>query len=141
MDEYEIKQVKIYPLYYITWSWISTIILNKLYDIIYIFDEASKSLKIKVSDGVQAVSNPPNSTQPQSYGSIIEKCEITPQNSTENSSIMVNVVSDHTREDVKKFRNKNYSGRYHKIKIVNNRPAYKVSFHLTKWSWNEIIAL
>ena len=65
-----------------------------------------KILKIKVSDDVQAVSNPPNSNQPPSYGFIIEKSsEISPENSTANSSIMINVVSGHTRENSREWRN------------------------------------
>ena len=91
-----------------------------------------KILKIKVSDDVQAVSNPPNSTQPQSYGSIIEKSsEISPENSTENSSIMIKVNSDSDRW--KEWNNTNLSGRYQMVREnVNNRPVYKVSFILTK---------
>ena len=39
--------------------------------------------------------------------------------------ITINVISAHKKR--KKYREKNYSGRYRIIEIVNDRPAYKVS--------------
>ena len=40
----------------------------------------------------------------------------------------ITVVSGHTDEEHKKWRDKNWSGCYHMVEIVNRRPAYKVSF-------------
>ena len=42
-------------------------------------------------------------------------------------SIHVNIVSDHTYKDYKEYRDKNYSGYYHIVEFVNDRPVYKVS--------------
>ena len=39
--------------------------------------------------------------------------------------ITINVISAHKKR--KEYREKNYSGRYRMVEIVNNRPAYKVS--------------
>ena len=39
--------------------------------------------------------------------------------------ITINVISAHKKR--KEYREKNYSGRYRMVEIVNDRPAYKVS--------------
>ena len=45
---------------------------------------------------------------------------------------MVNVVSGDTDEDLKQYKNENWSGRYQMVDMINNRPAYKVSFIVNK---------
>ena len=42
-------------------------------------------------------------------------------------SISINVVSGYTDEKIKEYQDKNLSGYYHVVEIVNDRPAYKVS--------------
>ena len=37
------------------------------------------------------------------------------------------MVSGHTDKKKKEWRDKNFSGCYHMVEIVNERPAYKVS--------------
>ena len=39
--------------------------------------------------------------------------------------ITINIISAHKKR--KEYREKNYSGRYRMVEIVNDRPAYKVS--------------
>ena len=43
-------------------------------------------------------------------------------------SISIDVVSGYTDTNIKEYREKNWSGIYHMVEIVNDRPAYKVSF-------------
>ena len=62
----------------------------------------------------------PYDVEPPSYDSIFI-------NSPENSSIIIVVVSRDT-EFWREYKTKNFSGRYQKVEIVNDRPAYKVSF-------------
>ena len=38
---------------------------------------------------------------------------------------------------MKEWRDKNYSGRYHLVETVNGRPAFKVSFLLTRNTCNK----
>ena len=42
-------------------------------------------------------------------------------------SIHVNIVSGHTDKKQKESREKNFSGFYHLVEFVNDRPVYKVS--------------
>ena len=42
-------------------------------------------------------------------------------------SITITVVSGHTDKDEKEWRDKNFSGCYHMVEFVNDRPAYEVS--------------
>ena len=44
----------------------------------------------------------------------------------------INVNSNHKKRFQQKYRNKNYSGRYRMVEIVNDRPAYKVNFCIHK---------
>ena len=43
-------------------------------------------------------------------------------------SLSIDVVSGYTDTNIKEYREKNWSGIYHMVEIVNDRPAYKVSF-------------
>ena len=43
-------------------------------------------------------------------------------------SITITVVSGHTDKDEKKWRDTNWSGCYHMVEFVNDRPAFKVCF-------------
>ena len=43
-------------------------------------------------------------------------------------SIHIDVVSGHTDKKLKELREQNWSGYYFIVGIVNDRPAYKVSF-------------
>ena len=43
-------------------------------------------------------------------------------------SISIDVVSGYTDKKTKDYRRNNWSGIYHMVEIVNDRPAYKVSY-------------
>jgi len=43
-------------------------------------------------------------------------------------SIYIDVVSGRTDKKRKEYREKNWSGIYHMVEIVTDRPVYKVSF-------------
>jgi len=47
-------------------------------------------------------------------------------------SISFNVVSGHTDKKWKEYRDKNFSGYYLLVEIVNDRPVYKVSIFIYK---------
>ena len=43
-------------------------------------------------------------------------------------AVTITMVSGHTDKKQKEWREKNFSGCYHMVEIVNDRPAYKVTF-------------
>ena len=53
------------------------------------------------------------------------------------ASITITIVSGHTDKQQKEWRDKNFSGCYRMVEIVNDRPAYKVSLTPIRESWKK----